>query len=78
MTEYEQCDRCHHKEFCECHSKTQDRCAKNGYEDYKPITNYDRIVSKTPEEMADFLDKIDPVFWTRDVWLSWLQKEAEE
>ena len=45
------------------------------------ITNYDRIVSKTPEELAEFLDfvrgsKNYPIYYTD--WLEWLKQEANE
>lgn len=59
----------------------------------KPITNYDRIINKTPEELADFLYatwKQQDTF-SKDVcercpdtscqpkcWLDWLKQEAEE
>lgn len=60
----------------------------------KPLTNYDRIVSKTPEELATLIsDNIDcgvceNVFGLRpcsksdrcspDVWIDWLKQEAVE
>lgn len=39
-------------------------------------TNADRIRSMTDEELADFLDKTDPVYWNRQTWLDWLKEEA--
>lgn len=64
---------------CVC---TREKCSYecSTYRSYKPIpvTNYDRIISMTPDELADFLDKVDPVFWKRETWLDWLRKEAEE
>lgn len=44
----------------------------------KPITNADRIRSMTDEELADFLDETDPVFWNRQTWLDWLKKEVND
>jgi len=43
----------------------------------KPITNADRIRAMSDEELADFLDETDPVYWTRDVWLKWLREVSE-
>lgn len=42
----------------------------------KHMTNADRLRSMTDEELADFLDKTDPVFWNRQTWLDWLKKEV--
>lgn len=43
----------------------------------KPQTNADRIRAMTDEELADFLDKTDPVYWNRQTWLDWLRQEGE-
>lgn len=48
----------------------------------KPITNYDRIISKTPEELAEYLfiktcEDGFPQFTTKNDWLDWLKQEAE-
>lgn len=40
-------------------------------------TNADKIRSMTDEELADFLDETDPVFWNRQTWLDWLKEEAK-
>lgn len=59
---------------------------------FKPITNYDLLIRKTPEEMAEFLWSIGaspyngavyingkPIFSTADgnKWLDWLKEEGE-
>ena len=56
----------------------------------KPITNYDRIISKSPEELAKFLaesatDKCAPGHydcypWDHcgECWLDWLREEATD
>lgn len=59
---------------------------------YDPIrTNYDRIISKTPEELAKFISENVECFATcparrdrcgysdncRKAWLDWLRQEAE-
>jgi len=44
----------------------------------KQPTNADHIRSMTDDELADFLDKTDPVYWTRDVWANWLKEEWHE
>lgn len=52
----------------------------------KPITNYDRLISKTPEEMAaqivEWIEGVDPVCGTLydndiDRWIDWLRQEEE-
>lgn len=50
-------------------------------EKYIHRTNYDRLVSKTPEELAAFLDLVRgnkgyPLYYTD--WLDWLKQEAKE
>lgn len=52
----------------------------------KPITNYDRIISKSPEEMAEFMAKTHCVHKAphcresdcTQCWLDWLQKEVSD
>lgn len=44
-------------------------------------TNYGRIISKTPEELAEFLDSVRrsknyPIYYTD--WLEWLKQENKE
>ena len=55
-----------------------------------PLTNYDRIVSKTPEELAEWIDHIQADAYERGLmetpvvdypniysgWLDWLKQEA--
>ena len=49
----------------------------------KPITNYDRIISKTPEELAKKISGIEQFAlttdgaWSPEQWLEWLKQEAE-
>ena len=49
----------------------------------KPMTNYSRIISKTPEELAEFLyvktcEDGYPQFGTTQDWLGWLRQEVSE
>lgn len=56
----------------------------------KPITNYDRIISKTPEELARYMTEVqmyagcpnDGAMDCRDncalCWLDWLKQEVTE
>ena len=62
-------------------------CTRCGNMESKPITNYDRIISKTPEELAaqivEWIEGIDPISGTlydndADGWLDWLKQEATE
>ena len=54
-----------------------------------PLTNYDRLVSKTPEELADYFSELTcfpganrdickGVANCMDCWLNWLRQEAKE
>lgn len=45
----------------------------------KPITNYDRLVSKSPEELAEWLYDV-PARWyaKKEAWLDWLNEGASE
>ena len=58
----------------------------------KPITNYDRIINKTPEELADFLyatwkqqdafsknvcEKCQDTSCQPKCWLNWLREECD-
>lgn len=59
------------------------------FEPRKPITNYDRIISKSPEELAKWLgdkDTCPPECWKylyddvdcAECWLAWMKQEASE
>ena len=50
----------------------------NNYPDFKTQTNYDRIISKTPEELALFLMDASAKFCDSKCWLDWLKQEATE
>lgn len=48
-----------------------------------PLTNYDRLISKTPEEMAEWIEDIAPhkrfaFFLNWKTWLDWLKQEATD
>lgn len=57
-------------------------CTRCGNEEPKPITNYDRIISKSPEEMAEWL--CDIAGWLPEYEgrmhpiLEWLKQEATD
>ena len=56
-------------------------CAKNeecGMFKPKTMTNADRLRSMTDEELADFLDETDPVYWDRQTWLDWLREKCDK
>ena len=47
--------------------------------EHKPITNYDSIISKTLEELAEFLGETDsnfPIGDHKKRWLDWLNQEV--
>jgi hypothetical protein len=69
----EPCDHC-----SDVYIKTGDHPA---FQYAKPITNYDRIISKTPEELAEWIEDIAPhqsfaFFLNGKTWLDWLKQEA--
>ena len=76
---------------CACaRDKCTDDCATYRRLNPKPVTNYDRIISKTPEELAEFCiwmcppgyDEIGACEVERErcynCWMEWLQREAQE
>lgn len=42
-----------------------------------PVTNYDRLISKTPEELAEWIAKRAPGTYASR-WLDWLKQEATD
>ena len=67
----------------EMYSCSECPASKSDYVQFKrkPKTNYDRIISKTPEELARFLyvktcEDGYPQFDTIPGWLDWLKQEA--
>lgn len=50
----------------------------------KPMTNYDRLISKTPEELAEYLSSICYDFWKmfvddpKKMWLDWLKSPVDD
>ena len=65
-------------------------CFEGSHYKPKPVTNYGRLVSKSPEEMVEWIESIEPAAcpWRddygdncrfthcRDCWLDWLRQEA--
>ncbi len=43
----------------------------------KPLTNYDRVISKSPEELADLIFFELAQFLDRDSLLAWLKEEVK-
>lgn len=57
--------------------------ACSGYTNQKPQTNYDLLISKTPEELAEWLDNIGTAFEPETIvsqqgWLAWMKQEVAE
>lgn len=42
-----------------------------------PFTNADRIRAMSDEELADFLDKVNPRLWKHETWIKWLKQEVQ-
>lgn len=69
--------------YCVC---TRDKCSNDcaTYRRFnpKPVTNYDRIISKTPEELSRWIWAVQSGINHEDIvstdgWLNWLKKEVE-
>lgn len=81
------CDKCKLKPRCDESKGIRQICSRNGYNSYESQTNYDRIISKTPEELAKFLMRTGACFHDDcdycngkdcdECWLGWLKQEAE-
>ena len=64
------------------------KCAQNASDNYKRMTNADRIRAMSDEELADFLCKVKSDYQWLDhefpseeesgEWVKWLQSEVEE
>lgn len=53
------------------------------YEKRKPITNYDLLIRKTPEELADWVWGVETAGRAygprgKKAWLDWLKQEAKD
>ena len=76
------CHKCKYEITAECVPRSQ----KMGYPKcYQSVlTNYDRLISKTPEELAEYLSSICYDFWKmfvddpKKMWLDWLKSPVEE
>ena len=55
-----QCDKCQNKAWCYDgnHELTLHSCAENNWCCFSPVTNYDRLISKSPEELAEWLAEV--------------------
>lgn len=50
--------------------------------DFRPITNYTRLIEKSPKELAEWINRVesDARYYGpkgKAVWLNWLQQEAD-
>jgi len=65
--------------YCGCksgrpiESKDCENCEK--YHNRYHKTKGDSIRSMTDEELAECLYNVNPVFWSKETWLKWLQKK---
>lgn len=55
---------------------------EEAYRDFKPITNYTRLVAKSPKELVEWINSVesDARYYGpkgKDVWLKWLQEVDE-
>ena len=84
-----QCKRCAnlHNDWCDKKHDSPDMDMVRDCQYYRKLTNYDGIISKSPEEMAaqivEWIEGIDPISGTlydndTDGWLDWLKQEATE
>ena len=54
------CDKCQNKAWCYDgnHELTRHGCAENNWCCFSPVTNYDLLISKSPEELAEWIETI--------------------
>ena len=59
-------------------------CTRCGNNEPKFITNYDRLISKSPEELAEWIVEVECEAYRLDgtygsnYWIKWLKQEAKE
>lgn len=90
---YGKCVECANKSDCVDSQAKIIACMSNGYPDYKPQTNADRVRAMSDEELAEFLWSIGQnpatgntylngkfIFFCGDGngWLGWLKQEATD
>lgn len=89
-----QCKRCAnlHNDWCKLVVDSPDPELVRDCQYYRTLTNYDRIISKTPEELATLISEnidcgvCENVFGLRpcserccpDFWLDWLKQEVSD
>lgn len=79
------CDVCINKKYCVNHLDARTMCPQMDYVLFTPSykTNYDCLISKTPEEMAEYLSSICYELWKmfsddpKKTWLDWLKSQVE-
>ena len=73
---YGKCVECANKRDCVDSHAQIIACMSNGYPNYKPQTNADRIRQMSDEELADFMSNCEPC--CESGWLDWLKQEVKD
>ena len=75
----EQCSFYSEEYHCCVLHNTRCKCEDYNPRSKKPTTNYDLLISKTPEELANWLYDVPGKWYARkEAWLDWLTQEADQ
>lgn len=77
---YGKCKKCANKNYCAWSESEILNCMNNGYPNFSPIRNADRIRAMADEELADFIWGVETEGRTygprgRKAWIDWLKQE---
>ena len=80
---YGKCKKCANKNYCAWSESEILNCVNNGYPNFSPMRNADRIRAMTDEELANLIWRAESdgrAYGPRGkkAWLDWLKKEATE
>ena len=80
---YGKCKKCANKNYCAWSESEILNCMNNGYPNFIPMRNADRIRAMTDEELAHLLHSAEEHLftgnlWNYDKWTEWLKQEEGE
>lgn len=68
------CDTCYDNHRG-CSYMQSAKCVENGYFDWEPYTNYDRIMEMNADELAEWISEINEV--PKSLIVTWLNSRVE-
>lgn len=80
---YGKCEKCANKNYCAWSESEILNCMNNGYSNFSPMRNADKLRAMSDEELAHFLEMKAGrfvSFYTTQAksWLDWLKQEVKE